>query len=199
MSRYRKLFQSLSAIGKPLNAALSERDSYTEAHCTRVVFFAEALGRECGLDEDEIGLLKLCAAFHDIGKIGIPDRVLFKAASFDDAEWEIMKTHPLIGERIIRAIAEEGADEIANVVRHHHEHFDGSGYPDGLAGEDIPLYSRLLSIVDSYDAMVTARPYHLAREHSDVMGILRKEEGGKHDPELLDMFSRVPFKTDYLN
>lgn len=199
MSQHRKRFQSLSAIGKSLNAALSERDRYTESHCARVVVFAEALGRECGLPEDEIGLLKIRASFHDIGKTGIPDRILFKAAGFDAAEWGIMKTHPLIGERIIRAIDVEGTDEIARVVRHHHEHFDGSGYPDGLAGAGIPLHARLLSIVDSYDAMVTPRPYHRARNHTEVMDILRKEEGGKHDPDLLDSFSRVSLKTGFLN
>lgn len=188
MTLHEHLHRSLSLFNKPLNAALCERDVHTQSHSARVVVIAEELGRECGLAESEIEMLKISASFHDIGKIGIPDHVLLKPASFDAAEWQVMKMHPLIGERIIRAIDAEGAEEIAHVVRHHHEHFDGGGYPDGLAGEAIPIYSRVLSIADSYDAMRSTRAYHRGRKHREVIEVLSSEEGGKHDPWLLGKF-----------
>lgn len=191
MSRLEKLQFSLGEFRKPLNAALCERDSYTQSHCARVVAIADELGRECALPEEEIGMLRICASFHDIGKIGIPDRILLKEAGFDSDEWEVMKQHAVIGERIIRAIDAEGAEEIATAVRHHHEHFDGGGYPDGLAGETIPLWSRIMSIADSYDAMSTTRPYHKARGQAEVMGVLLREQGGKHDPYLLGRFTHL--------
>lgn len=191
MSPLEKLQISLGEFRRPLNAALGERDNYTQSHCGRVVAIAEELARECAFSEDEIGMLRICASFHDIGKIGIPDRILLKAARFDNAEWEVMKQHPLIGERIIRSIDAPGVDEIASAVRHHHEHFDGHGYPDGLSGETIPVWARVLSIADSYDAMATTRPYHKARSHAEVMDVLFLEQGGKHDPWLLDKFTHV--------
>lgn len=178
----------MSQFNKPLNAVLSERDVYTQSHSARVVVIAEELGRVCGFTEREIGMLKICASFHDIGKVGIPDHVLLKPASFDEAEWQVMKTHPMIGERIIRAIDVEGAEEVAQVVRHHHEHFNGGGYPDGLSGDAIPLFSRVLSIADSYDAMRSARSYHHGKTHAEVLDVLHSEQGGKHDPWLLGKF-----------
>lgn len=188
MTLHEHLHRSLSRFSSPLSAALSERDIQTQSHSARVVLIAEELGRECGFAEGEIEMLKICASFHDIGKIGIPDHVLLKPASFDDAEWLVMKTHPAIGERIIRAIDADGAETIATVVRHHHEHFDGGGYPDGLAGDAIPIYSRVLSIADSYDAMRSARAYHRGKTHREVLEVLRSEAGGKHDPWLLGKF-----------
>lgn len=193
-----QLQRSLDQFNKPLNAALSERDVYTQSHSARVVTIAEGLGRQCGFSESEIEVLRICASFHDIGKIGIPDHILLKPASFEEAEWTIMKSHPVIGERIIRSIDAEGAEEVAQVVRHHHEHFDGGGYPDRLAGEDIPIYSRLLSIADSYDAMRTTRSYHRERTHAEVLEILHSEAGGKHDPYLLGKFIGMPV-TEALN
>lgn len=187
-----QLQRSLEQFNKPLNTALSERDVYTQSHSARVVLIAESLGRECGLSDAEIEVLRICASFHDIGKIGIPDHILLKPASFEADEWTIMKSHPVIGERIIRSIDVEGAEEVAQVVRHHHEHFDGGGYPDHLAGEDIPIYSRLLSIADSYDAMRTTRSYHRERTHAEVLEILHSEAGGKHDPYLLGKFVVMP-------
>lgn len=197
MTRHEQLHRSLNLFSKPLNTALSERDVYTQCHSARVVAIAERLGRACGFSDDEIGTLKICASFHDIGKIGIPDHILLKPASFDEAEWQVMKDHPVIGERIIRAIDVEGADEVAQVVRHHHEHFDGGGYPDGLSGDAIPVFSRVLSIADSYDAMRTARTYHRERTHADVLVVLRSEEGGKHDPWLLDKFAAMPEPAEH--
>lgn len=102
-----------------------------------------------------------------------------------------MQEHAELGASIIRATGLEGADEVARLIRHHHEHFEGSGYPDGLAGEDIPVCSRIIGIADSYDAMAQARSYHPAKGHSEIMGILRDETGGKHDPRLVRVFADV--------
>lgn len=153
---------------------------------------SEGLGRECGFVEAEIEMLKICASFHDIGKIGIPDSVLLKPGRFNDAEWEVMQAHPEIGERIIRAIAIEGAGEVADAVRHHHEHFDGGGYPDRLSGEAIPIYARVISLADGYDALRTVRTYHRERTHAEVIDILRGEQGGKYDPWLFGKFVHMP-------
>ncbi|MBI2306613.1 MAG: HD-GYP domain-containing protein [Rhodocyclales bacterium] len=182
--------QTPEQFARMLIAALDERDGRTREHSDRVATLARELGLECGLSTQELRLLGIAAEMHDIGKIGIPDHVLMKPGGFNADEWEVMKTHPIRGERILRAIEQDGMSEVATVVRHHHERFDGSGYPDGIAGTAVPLLSRILSIVDSYDAMATPRPYHRARTHAEVMAILSKEESQKHDPDLLERFRR---------
>jgi len=178
-------------IAKSLAVALGERDNNTLLHSDRVVRLAAEIGSHLNLSELELEVLAMGAQFHDIGKIGIPDNVLGKPAAFEASEWAVMKQHPLIGERIVLAIGDAYAPEIARVVRHHHENFDGSGYPDGLAGADIPLCSRIIALADNYDAMAVSRPYHKARRHQEVMGILHDGAGTKHDPELLQVFCIV--------
>lgn len=186
----------MEQIANSLTVALGERDAHTRQHSERVVRLAIELGRAIELNEQEVELLALGAQFHDIGKIGIPDRVLGKPAAFEALEWECMKQHPVIGERIILAIGAGEATEVARIVRHHHENFDGSGYPDGLGGSDIPLFSRIVSLADNYDAMATSRPYHKARSHRMVMDILASESGIKHDPDLLHTFCSVIEKSE---
>lgn len=183
-------------IARSLTVALGERDRHTRLHAERVVRLAAELGSHIDLSRHELGLLALGAEFHDLGKIGIPDRILGKATPFEETEWECMRQHPVIGERIIRAIAAKHAAEIADIVRHHHENFDGSGYPDGLKGTDIPLFSRIISLTDNYDAMSMTRPYHKARSHRAVMDILHREDGIKHDPDLLHAFCTVIEKSE---
>ena len=184
-------FATLKRLTHALAVALGERDRHTRLHSERVVDLSLELGRHCDFTGRELDILALGAEFHDIGKIGIPDRVLQKPAAFDAEEWVAMKEHPLIGERILAAIDMDEAREAARVVRHHHEHFDGSGYPDGLAGSRIPVYSRIISLADSYDAIAFTRPYHHARRHHEIMDILHREGGGKHDPDLLHAFCSV--------
>ena len=175
-------------IARSLAVALGERDSGTLMHSDRVVRLSAEMGNHLKLSAQDLDVLAMGAQFHDVGKIGIPDNVLSKPAAFEANEWAVMKQHPLIGERIVLAIGAEHSPEIARVVRHHHENFDGSGYPDGLAGTDIPLLSRIISLADNYDAMAVARPYHKARQHQEVMDILHEGAGTKHDPELLQAF-----------
>lgn len=183
-------------IARTLTVALGERDPHTRHHCERVIQLAEELGTHISLTERELELLSLGARFHDIGKIGIPDHVLSKSAPFEETDWACMKQHPLIGERIILAIGAGHSPEVARAVRHHHENFDGSGYPDALSGTDIPLLSRIISLVDNYDAMAEQRPYHKARRHCDVMEVMHREVGVKHDPDLMHAFSAVIEKSD---
>lgn len=175
-------------IAKSLCVALGERDKHTRQHCDRVVDLALALGRHIELTHRELSLLALGAQFHDIGKIGIPDHLLSKPAPFVESEWAHMKQHPEIGERIILALEGEHTRELACIVRHHHERFDGSGYPDRLSGTDIPLLSRVIALVDNYDAMAESRPYHHGRSHEQVMTIMDSETGSKHDPDLMHAF-----------
>jgi len=186
---------SLSSVSRALSVALGERDLHTLGHCERVVMLSSELATHLDFSQREVDLLAMGAQFHDIGKIGIPDHVLHKPARFDEIEWECMKQHPIIGERIIRAIGCEQSAEVARMVRHHHENFDGSGYPDGLSGTAIPVFSRIISLVDNYDAVAETRPYHKARKHNDIMDLLSSESGIKHDPDLLHAFSAVIEKS----
>lgn len=179
---------SLLAQHKCLGIALEKRDSYTEGHCGRVEMLCLELGRRCRLGAAELNLLRVAARLHDVGKIGIPDHVLLKPSSFDSDEWETMKSHAALGQQICNAIAHKDAKKVGIVVRHHHEAFDGSGYPDGLAGDRIPIGSRIITIVDSYDAMITGRPYHRPRSAAAIMEIMQNEAGHKHDPFVLDRF-----------
>lgn len=181
----------LAESSEALFIALDERDNYTYQHCDRVSLLARELGMACGLSQQELDLLAISARFHDIGKIGIPDSVLLKPGALDAEEWALMKMHPVKGERLFRNTLHPHAAEVARIIRHHHECFNGSGYPDQLSGEDIPLASRILLIVDGYDAMSTSRPYHHGRSHSEIMDIMLAEEGQKTDPMLFRQFIHV--------
>lgn len=174
-----------------LYIALDERDGHTRLHSDRVVALAVQLGVACGIAEDELQVLRVSAQFHDIGKIGIPDHILLKPASLSGAEWEIMKTHAVLGERIFRAADHPHATAIAAVIRHHHEHFDGRGYPDGLKGNRIPFLSRLIAIVDGYEAMGATRQYHTPRNHIQIMEMLETEKGNKYDPDIFLEFAKL--------
>lgn len=158
------------------------------AHCDRVGVLALALARVYGLQGDQLMILDMAARLHDIGKIEIPAAILHKPGPLDAVEWAIMQSHSERGERMVRADRPFPLQaEVALVIRHHHEHYDGGGYPDALRGRAIPLLSRLLSVADSYDAMTEPRAYHPARTHDEVMAILTRERGGKHDPQMVDL------------
>ena len=176
---------------RALTVALGERDRYTREHCDRVVAAAMDLGRECGLSANELSALWLAAAFHDVGKIAIPDHVLLKPGKLDGEEWDCMRTHAAAGERILLALSLPGVAPAASAVRHHHEDFDGAGYPDGLAGEDIPILARIISVVDCYDAMAVSRSYHPAHDHGEVMATLMEESAGRYDPHVVRQFERL--------
>lgn len=174
-----------------LIAALCERDAYTRGHCDRVCSLAFEVGRAVGLSATSLKALRIASQLHDIGKIGVRDDVLLKPGKLTPDEWEEMKAHSILGERIINETFLSNRGEVALIVRHHHEAFDGSGYPDGLVGEGIPKPCRVLLIVDAYDAMTTGRPYHEARSHFEALDILISEVGTKLDPDTFSQFLRI--------
>jgi diguanylate cyclase (GGDEF)-like protein len=166
-----------------LAAALAERDRYTGEHSALVVDMATTVAAALGLDEVEVERIGQAALLHDIGKVGVPDRILHKAGRLAGEEWELMREHPLIGERILRAIP--GMGSVARMVRHEHERFDGSGYPDGLAGDAIPMGSRIILACDAYHAMTSDRAYRGAMAHDDAVAELVGCAGTQFDPRVV--------------
>jgi response regulator RpfG family c-di-GMP phosphodiesterase len=188
---FQENISALTKLSAVLGAALHERDAYTSLHGDRVMQVALAVGRSVGLNSRELGRLRAAASLHDVGKIGIPDEVLLNPGALDSAQLAIMRSHAERGEKILRAIPGEDADLVAEAVRHHHEEFDGNGYPDRLGGENIPVLSRIISIADNYDAMASRRVYHRPRDHEYIIGVMHEESGQKHDPYLLGKFMNV--------
>ncbi|AWH24728.1 MULTISPECIES: HD domain-containing phosphohydrolase [Stenotrophomonas] len=171
-----------------LSMSLQMRDAYTRYHCDRVGVLAQRLAAHCDQQDETCALIGLAARFHDIGKIGIPDDVLLSPRRHTSEERDIMREHPVRGEHIFLATGRSDATAVARVIRAHHEAFDGSGYPDGLHGESIPLGARIVAIADAYDAMTSARPYRGAMEHDAVLRILEEQSGGLIDPYVLKRF-----------
>lgn len=183
---------------RALAAALDAKDAQTRSHSDRVVRLALALGRECALAPADLQTLSRGAVLHDLGKIGIPDRVLNYPGPLSPADWAVMQTHPVLGEAILRAAGMDDLDDVCGVVRHHHENFDGSGYPDGLAGEAIPALARMVHLADAYDAMVSDRAYRAGMAHAKAMAILDGEAGGRGDPWIFGRFVRALAKDPSL-
>jgi diguanylate cyclase (GGDEF)-like protein/putative nucleotidyltransferase with HDIG domain len=168
-----------------LAEALSERDRYTGEHSHSVVELAAQVARGLGLAEREVEGVKAAALLHDIGKVAIPDDILHKRAALDEHEWGVMRQHPVIGERILRAIP--GLGSVARIVRHEHERWDGEGYPDRLAGDDIPIGARIIFACDAYHAMVSDRPYRRAVTHAEAIRELATHAGGQFDPQVTEV------------
>lgn len=187
------IYDALHNYTKALSVALGYRDWQTRLHSERVRALSKEIGLACGLTSAELSILKIAASFHDIGKIGVPDHILMKPTELDEQEWVFMKRHPEIGAKIIASIEIEGAQQAAQAILHHHESFDGEGYPHGIAGEAIPICARIISVADSYDAISVRRSYHDPRPHPEVMEIMRMESSArcKHDPEVMKCFIRV--------
>ncbi len=170
-----------------LGLAVESRDPYTEGHCERLALRAADLGRHLGLDEDSIMALRRGGYLHDLGKIAVPDAILKKGSDLTLQEWEIMKRHPVTGENICKPL--KSLRLVLPIIRHHHEHADGSGYPDGLRAEEIPLLPRVLQVVDVYDALRTARPYKPTLGHDEAAQTMREEaRQGLWDAELVNEF-----------
>jgi diguanylate cyclase (GGDEF)-like protein len=167
-----------------LATALLERDRYTGDHSEAVVELTVRVARALALSPDELDRVETAALLHDIGKVGIPDSILHKDGPLSDEERVLMNDHPVIGERILRAIP--GLGGVARIVRHEHERWDGSGYPDGLAGQAIPIGSRIILACDAYHAMTSDRPYRAAMSHGDALRELRKGAGTQFDPHVVE-------------
>jgi putative two-component system response regulator len=170
-----------------LGLSVEARDPYTEGHCERLARNATDLGRFLGVEEDSVIALQRGGFLHDLGKIAVPDEILKKGSDLTPAEWEIMKRHPVTGEAICRPL--KSLRLVLPIIRHHHEHSDGSGYPDGLRQSEIPLLPRILQVVDIYDALRTARPYKPALGHEQAAVTMRAEaRSGLWDQELVAEF-----------
>ena len=172
-----------------LAEALETRDAYTRHHGDRAVEYAAALAKELGLTAEQADRLQYAIILHDIGKIGVPDAVLNKPGKLTDEEYALMKTHPVKGANILSKI--RFLDRIAPVIRHHHERWDGKGYPDGLVGEDVPIESRIVAILDSYDAMTSDRVYRKAPGKEYAINELRRCSGTQYDPRVVEAFLKV--------
>lgn len=174
--------------------SLEEKDSYTHGHSIRVAEYSVLLAQELGLSEIETREVELSALFHDIGKIGIPDGILLKPARLTRAEFEVMKSHPVRSAKILEKIT--GMRNLIPGIKHHHERFDGLGYPDGLSGRNIPLYARIILITDTFDAMTSTRPYRLALDKEIAFEELRNCSNSQFDPALVEDFIRAMRKRD---
>jgi HD-GYP domain-containing protein (c-di-GMP phosphodiesterase class II) len=176
----RRLAATLSASVQALASLLDLRDGYTGQHSGTVVALCEQVARRVGVTGDELEHLRIAAHLHDLGKIGVPDQILHKPGPLNDTEWAIMREHPVWGARALETIP--GFRAAARAVRHHHERWDGGGYPDGLAGEDIPIGARVIAVCDAYEAMTSTRPYRPALAEAVARVRVVAGTGSQFDP-----------------
>ncbi len=186
---YQKIQDSYFEIAKALAQAIEAKDPYTHGHSERVVGFATLIAQGLGLQEDEKESLKYAAMLHDIGKIGVRGIVLNNSKDLTVKEYDEIKRHPLIGEGIIQPI--ELLQPIRPLIRHHHEWYDGTGYPDGLSGKNIPLGARVLAVADAYDAMKSDRPYRKALSEEIAVQELRQGSGTQFEPKIVEVFLEI--------
>jgi cyclic di-GMP phosphodiesterase len=165
--------ETVDSVLCTLGLIVEGRDPYTEGHCERLALGAADLGRHLGLDKDSIRALRRGGYLHDLGKIAVPDEILKKGSDLSPQEWLIMKRHPVTGENICKPL--KSLRLVLPIIRHHHEHSNGSGYPDRLTAKEIPLLPRILQVVDVYDALRTARPYKPVRSHEQAAQTMREE------------------------
>lgn len=173
-----------------LARSIEGKDPYTHGHCERLAEYSACLGEQLGLPEDHITALRRAGIVHDVGKIAVPDAILLKPGRLTPDEWTIIREHSVVGERICAPL--RSFRFVLPIIRHHHEKLDGSGYPDGLRGEAIPVTARVLQIVDVYDALTTDRPYKKAFSITDALGTMKEEVSkGWWDPRIFDQFERL--------
>lgn len=187
VKRYTDDLESAESIIMSLALTIEARDPYTNDHCHRLARYATALGRALGLNTDDLVAIERGAYLHDVGKIAVPDAILQKPSALTPEEFRVLQQHAVIGERLcgnLRSLA-----PVRAIVRHHHERLDGSGYPDGLRGDQIPLLAQIVSIADTYDAITTVRPYRAARSHEQACEAVRLDVArGLFDEDLVETF-----------
>ena len=179
---------------RALAAAIDAKDPYTRGHSERVARYSSLVAKEMGLSAEDVRRVRLSALLHDVGKIGIDDRILRKPTALTEEEFEIMKSHPVKGAAIMEVIPE--LRDVIPGMKHHHERWEGGGYPDGLAGEDIPLQARIVSVADTFDAMTTTRPYQRAMDIRFVFQRLRDLAGNRFDPSIVEALIQSYEKGD---
>jgi putative nucleotidyltransferase with HDIG domain len=177
-----------------LASAVDAKDPYTKGHSSRVAQYSVILAKEIGLEEEDVNKIRISATLHDVGKIGVDDRVLKKPGVLTNEEFEIMKRHTVMGYEIVRQV--KALEEMLPGIRWHHEQLNGKGYPDGITGDEIPLHVRIISVADTFDAITTDRPYQAGREFPGALEILRKHAGVKYDPIVVDAMHSAYAKGD---
>jgi len=175
--------------------ALEARDQYTAGHSRRVMEYSNSIGQRMRLDKQDTEYLKRSALLHDIGKIGIPDFVLKKQTKLTDEEYAIIKSHPETGAAILKYI--KSFKDLVPAVYHHHERFDGEGYPKGIKGKAIPLHARIIAIADTFDAMTSSRSYRNALSFRTALSELERSKGVQFDPDIADIFIEILQESPY--
>ncbi len=192
-ARSQELRRSYVATVRALSNAVEARDAYTGKHAERVTAYGMEIARRLGSALSDSPEIEFGFLLHDIGKVGIPDAILFKPSALSDKERALMQQHPVIGAEIVSAV--EFLGEAAGVVRSHHEHWDGRGYPDRLAGNEIPLAARVFSVADVLDALTTTRPYRPALALTEAREMIVSESGGHFDPQVIEAFRTISDET----
>jgi putative two-component system response regulator len=189
LKRFTDELEHAERVLESIARVIEGRDRYTGDHCQRLGGYGVRIGSALGLGEEDLKTLWLGGIFHDLGKVAVSDAILNKPDRLTPEEFAVMKTHPVVGAGLL--VAMRTMERVLPLVRHHHERLDGSGYPDGLSGNRIPLLVRIITVVDVYDALATARPYRAALPHDTCMKIMREEAGrGWWDPEILETLDR---------
>jgi putative nucleotidyltransferase with HDIG domain len=189
-TRAQELRRSYRATVRALSNAVEARDAYTGKHAERVTAYGMELARAVGLSIEESPQIEFGFLLHDIGKVAVPDAILFKAGRLTEGEYALIAQHPVVGAEILRDVDFIGEGKL--VVRHHHERWDGSGYPDGLVGEEIPLAARVFAVADTLDALTTDRPYRPAAGWEDARAEIRRFSGRQFDPTVVAAYDAIP-------
>jgi HD-GYP domain-containing protein (c-di-GMP phosphodiesterase class II) len=192
-ARSQELRRSYIATVRALSNAVEARDAYTGKHAERVAAYGMELARCCGLAVEDSPQIEFGFLLHDVGKVAVPDAILFKSSSLTEEEYSLVRRHPLIGSEILRDIDFLGEGKL--VVRHHHERWDGTGYPDRLAGEAIPLPARVFAVADALDALTTNRPYRPASSFADAREEVYRVAGTQFDPTVVAAYRQIPDST----
>jgi putative nucleotidyltransferase with HDIG domain len=185
----KKLHDYYYRIVQTLIRSIEAKDPYTGGHSERVAEYSEKIAVKLGLSAEKVAALKKAASLHDIGKIGIFESILNKQGRLTDEEWEVIKKHPVVGEEILKPVFLD--DEMLTIIREHHEHLDGSGYPDKLSGQKINIFAKIVSVADAYDAMTSSRAYRPALGKEKAIEELKKQRGIQFDPEVVDAFIKT--------
>jgi putative nucleotidyltransferase with HDIG domain len=185
-NRVRDLQDQFVDLLKSLSDTIDARDPNSRGHSLRVARYALATGREIGFSPQRLDRLEIAALLHDVGKLGVEAFILAKPASLDELEMTAVRYHPLLGVRILESVRQ--LRDVIPFIRHHHERFDGGGYPDRLAGDEIPLEARILAVADAYEAMTSNRPYRKARSPREAIEEIRRGTGSQFDPLVVQAF-----------